>query len=118
MTINNIRKIIPESFLSRNLKDIYDSGEYCGFCGLKKNKFRNTVLLCDCERNFNMLRKFIECNNDWLINSGSLPNDVIRYKGTDKERHLKFVVSAKMTFESMRDKKSETESRIQQSNNR
>jgi len=123
MTVNLIKDIIPGSFMHRSNQGIKPSGEFCLFCGGEKSEFTSPIterirlLDCECERNFGMLKDFLDANRAWLSNPGNLPKDFIDYKsaGHDySQQHLNFVIKAKATFVSLQDTREENRSLLRQ----
>lgn len=121
MTVNIIKNIIPGSFMHRLNEGLKPSGEFCLFCGGEKNEFispvteRIKLLDCDCERDYEMLKDFLDANKEWLNNSDNLPTNIINYKKSGapdySEQHLNFVIKARATFVSLQDTREENRSR-------
>lgn len=106
-------------FLSKQRERFYNSGIYCLFCGLEKKgykdpKFGPSILDCSCERDFEMLRHFINNNVFWLSGNNQVPHDIINYAGKieRQESHREFVIQGKAVYESMLNIKLENESKM------
>lgn len=126
MTIVNINKIIPGSFMQRLNEGIKSSDRFCMFCGDEKKDFvspitgKHTKLQCDCERHYEMLGQFLEDNSAWLINPGNLPSDVINYKSSGKDyskMQVDVVIKAKANYQMMQDTRNQNEARLRESKN-
>lgn len=112
MTINNIRKIIPGSFMEKAQKGLTKTGKngkavFCHFCNDEKYEFwdprteKIKILQCKCEKHYDMLREFLDANVDWIVKPDNLPDNVIKYQ--DKDNHLRLVQNIRAKYEQMKE---------------